>query len=123
MRIILLGPQRSPTVGSLVRSLPPDGPVATITAGWQEREPDDNELSALLGGAGEDHDLGAPEAVEHAGEEVVLEAVVERDLRRRAHDGDRTSGIQTELAEDGGVGFEVGEVVLLLEPGIFPRAP
>jgi hypothetical protein len=36
-------------VGALVRSLPPDGPVATITAGWQEREPDDNELSALLG--------------------------------------------------------------------------
>jgi hypothetical protein len=33
----------------LTRSLPPDGPVATITAGWQEREPDDNELSALLG--------------------------------------------------------------------------
>ena len=49
MRVILLGPQRSPTVGALVRSLPPDGPVATITAGWQEREPDDNELSALLG--------------------------------------------------------------------------
>ena len=49
MKIILLGPQRRPTVGALVRSLPPDGPVATITAGWQEREPDDNELSALLG--------------------------------------------------------------------------
>jgi len=49
VRIILLGPQRSPTVGSLVRSLPPDGPVATITAGWREREPDDDELSALLG--------------------------------------------------------------------------
>jgi hypothetical protein len=49
VRVILLGPQRSPTVGALVRSLPPDGPVATITAGWQEREPDDNELSALLG--------------------------------------------------------------------------
>ncbi len=49
MRIVLLGPQRSPTVGGLVRSLPPDGPVATVTAGWQEREPDDDELSALLG--------------------------------------------------------------------------
>jgi hypothetical protein len=49
VRVVLLGPQRSPTVGSLVRSLPPDGLVATVTAGWQEREPDDDELSALLG--------------------------------------------------------------------------
>jgi hypothetical protein len=28
------------------------GPVATITAGWQEREADDGELSGLLGGRG-----------------------------------------------------------------------
>jgi hypothetical protein len=49
VRVVLLGPQRSPTVGGLVRSLPPEGPVATVTAGWQEREPDDDELSALLG--------------------------------------------------------------------------
>jgi hypothetical protein len=49
VRVVLLGPQRSPTVGGLVRSLPPDGLVATVTAGWQEREPDDDELSALLG--------------------------------------------------------------------------
>jgi hypothetical protein len=49
VRVVLLGPQRSPTVGGLVRSLPPDGPVATVTAGWQEREPADDELSALLG--------------------------------------------------------------------------
>jgi hypothetical protein len=49
VRVVLLGPQRSPTVGGLVRSLPPDGAVATVTAGWQEREPDDDELSALLG--------------------------------------------------------------------------
>ncbi len=50
MRIILLGPQRRPTVGAVVRSLGLDGPVATITAGWQERESDDGELSTLLGG-------------------------------------------------------------------------
>ena len=50
MRIILLGPQRRPTVGAVVRSLSLDGPVATITAGWQERESDDGELSTLLGG-------------------------------------------------------------------------
>jgi hypothetical protein len=50
VRIILLGPQRRPTVGAAVRSLGLDGPVATITAGWQERESDDGELNTLLGG-------------------------------------------------------------------------
>ena len=50
MKVILLGPQRRPTVDAVARSLSLDGPVATITAGWQEREPDDAELSALLGG-------------------------------------------------------------------------
>ena len=53
MRVILLGPQRRPTVDTVARSLGLAGPenqVATITAGWQEREPDDQELSTLLGG-------------------------------------------------------------------------
>jgi hypothetical protein len=58
VRIILLGPQRRPTLEGVARSLLPGpdpglaGPVATITAGWQEREPDDAELSALLSAAG-----------------------------------------------------------------------
>ncbi len=46
MRAILLGPQRRPTLGSL--GVP--GPFVTVTAGWQEREPDDGELRSLLGG-------------------------------------------------------------------------
>ena len=54
MKIILLGPQRRPTLDGVVRSLglgsDLSGPVATVTAGWQEREPDDAELAALLGG-------------------------------------------------------------------------
>ena len=33
-----------------MRSLDLAGPFATVTAGWQEREPDDGELNALLGG-------------------------------------------------------------------------
>ena len=49
MRVTLLGPQRRPTVDTVAASLYPQGPVATITAGWQEREPDDGELSKLLG--------------------------------------------------------------------------
>jgi hypothetical protein len=50
VRVILLGPQRRPTVDFVVRSLDLTGPFATVTAGWQEREPDDRELSAVLGG-------------------------------------------------------------------------
>lgn len=51
MTIILLGPQRfRPSVRNTVRSLGVDGPVATITAGWREREPDDDELDSLLDG-------------------------------------------------------------------------
>ncbi len=50
MRVTLLGPQRRPTVGAVAASLVPDGTIATITAGWQEREPADGELSTLLNG-------------------------------------------------------------------------
>ena len=50
MRAILLGPQRRPTLDGMVRSLGLPGPFATVTAGWQEREPDDGELRSLLGG-------------------------------------------------------------------------
>lgn len=47
----MLGPQRfRPSVRNVVRSLQIDGPIATITAGWQEREPDDGELDGLLDG-------------------------------------------------------------------------
>ncbi len=49
MRITLLGPQRRPTLATVAASLHPEGRFATITAGWQEREPDDGELSELLG--------------------------------------------------------------------------
>jgi hypothetical protein len=51
VRVILLGPQRRPTVEVVIRSLSlSPAPVATITAGWLERESDDGELSALLAG-------------------------------------------------------------------------
>ena len=47
----LLGPQRFlTTAGAVVRGLGVDGPVATITAGWEERESDDGELDAVLDG-------------------------------------------------------------------------
>ena len=51
MTVVLLGPQRfRPSVRSAIRALGVDGPVAKITAGWQEREPDDAELDGLLDG-------------------------------------------------------------------------
>ena len=53
MRICLLGPQRlRPTVAeaAAVLDVAASGPIATITAGWQEREPEDGELDEHLGG-------------------------------------------------------------------------
>ncbi len=48
--VVLLGPQRfDPTLGDAVRELGIDGPIATITAGWQERELEDGELHEHLG--------------------------------------------------------------------------
>jgi hypothetical protein len=49
VRVTLLGPQRRPTLDTVAASLCPEGPIATVTAGWQEREPDDGELGKLLG--------------------------------------------------------------------------
>ncbi len=51
MTITLLGPQRlHPSLGATVRALGGEGVVATVTAGWQERENDDAELDAVLDG-------------------------------------------------------------------------
>src|SRR5438093_12791972 len=49
-RVVLLGPQRfRPTLASAVQSLGIEGDVATVTAGWQEREDEDAELRDHLG--------------------------------------------------------------------------
>jgi len=48
--VTLLGPQRRPSLEPVVRDLDPHAPVATVTAGWLEREPDDAELREILGG-------------------------------------------------------------------------
>lgn len=51
MRTVLLGPQRfMTTAGTALRSLDVDGPVATINAGWEEREDAVDELDTVLGG-------------------------------------------------------------------------
>ncbi|MBD0292547.1 MAG: hypothetical protein ICV70_03090 [Jiangellaceae bacterium] len=50
MRATVLGPQRRPTVDRVVADVVPEGPIATVTAGWREREDDVTELDRLLGG-------------------------------------------------------------------------
>lgn len=47
--IFLLGPQRfDPTVATVLRECRPEGPVAVVTAGWQEREQEVDELREHL---------------------------------------------------------------------------
>ncbi|MFV8755092.1 hypothetical protein ACNOYE_31480 [Nannocystaceae bacterium ST9] len=47
--VVLLGAQRfDETLGTLVRRLECSGPIATITAGWREREDEDDDLRAHL---------------------------------------------------------------------------
>jgi hypothetical protein len=47
--IVLLGAQRfEPTLGAAVKELGVEGPIATITAGWQEREAEDGDLHEHL---------------------------------------------------------------------------
>lgn len=49
--VVLLGPQRlKPTLAAAVRELGVENRLATITAGWQEREPEDSELHYHLDG-------------------------------------------------------------------------
>lgn len=47
--LVLLGPQRfRPTLGETVSDLAVRGPIAVVTAGWQERESEDRELQKHL---------------------------------------------------------------------------
>lgn len=49
-QLVLLGPQRhAQSVGSVIADLGLQGPIAVITAGWQEREAEDDALAGYLG--------------------------------------------------------------------------
>lgn len=51
MTTVLLGPQRfRQTAGTVASALAPEGRIATVTAGWQEREIEDAELADVMGG-------------------------------------------------------------------------
>lgn len=50
-RVVLLGPQRlQPTLNKAIDSLRIHGPLAAITAGWEERESEDQEMRDHIGG-------------------------------------------------------------------------
>ncbi len=57
--IWLLGPQyHAPSLGERFEELDlPDGPIAVVTAGWQEREGEDEELDSYLNGRSLDLEL------------------------------------------------------------------
>lgn len=57
--IWLLGPQyHAPTLGEFFQTLDlPEGPIGVITAGWQEREGEDDELDSYLDGRSWDLEL------------------------------------------------------------------
>ena len=78
---VFLGPQRFlTTAGTVVRSLAPDGPVATVTAGWQDREPADVELDEVMGGRSRNLGLyGRLSEVLTTDEHFATEALAHRD--------------------------------------------
>ncbi len=77
--VVLLGSQRRPNVQHVVRELDPHARVATVTAGWQEREPDDAELNELLGDRAVNLSL-------HARWQDLLEKDTEYATAEREHD-------------------------------------
>jgi hypothetical protein len=77
--IVLLGSQRRPSVQHVVRELHPRATIATVTAGWQEREPDDAELNELLGNRAVNLSL-------HARWQDVLEKDSDYATAEREHD-------------------------------------
>lgn len=79
--VVLLGAQRfDPTLGAAVQELGIKGRIATITAGWQERESEDEELNAHL------QDRTVNLSLHARGDEVFLEDPELRDAHRERQD-------------------------------------
>lgn len=81
---VLLGAQRfNPTLGRVVASLGIKGRIALITAGWQEREREDEELSTHLGSNTVNLALHARGSVVfHQDKELAVAHRVRQDLLR-----------------------------------------
>lgn len=83
-KIALLGPQHEhKTVARTLDELGVDGPVATVTAGWEEREPEDDELAEHLGGRARNLALHARAEELFNHDRVVRELLYERYDRLR----------------------------------------
>lgn len=79
--VVLLGAQRfNPTLGEAVGALGLKGRIATITAGWQERESEDDELRAHLQGRAINLELHT------RGERIFAEDPELRDAHRERQD-------------------------------------
>ena len=87
-KVTLLGPQRrEPTLGAVVESLGLRGRLATITAGWEEREDEDRELSEHLGGRALNLEVHARGEEVYARDPELFGAMRARhDLLRRAQE-------------------------------------
>jgi hypothetical protein len=84
MKLALLGPQRfDPNVRDAATALGVSGTVALVTAGWQERESEDEELSAHLGGRTVNLQLHRRSDVVFANDPEFRKAYRERQLRYR----------------------------------------
>ncbi len=84
--LVLLGAQRfDPTLGAAMEELGVKGKIATITAGWQEREDDDEDLREHCSGRAINLRLHARAEAIFAGDPVFNEAHRERQalLRHR----------------------------------------
>ena len=81
MKTVLLGPQRFlTTAGTVVRSVAAEGPVATVTAGWQDREAADDELDEVMGGRSRNlHLYGRLSEVITTDEHFAAQALTHRD--------------------------------------------
>ena len=80
--VVLLGAQRfGPSLGAAVAQLGVTGKVALVTAGWQEREAEDEELAEHLGNRTVNLKLHA------RGEELFAEDPELRDAHRERQDG------------------------------------
>ncbi len=79
MTVVLLGPQRRPSLDRLIGEMGIEGSFATITAGWQEREKDDSEVDHHLGGRS--HNLHLWHRMQHVFEVDPAYAAAHRDRR------------------------------------------
>src|SRR5207342_90528 len=110
-------PGRDDEIGESDEALRLDGVVRDDQRG-QGEAPD---VLALLLGTRQNHGVDTrvrPDPREDLREQGIRLAVIERDIRRWAHDDHHALSVDAHLLERVGVYLEVGEIVLLLETRI-----